>query len=108
MTQECDAMRCDASGLDIAAAATAATSSPMLPGEFHIRMTHAIVPGKRIRSAECLLLGAQITVNLLLASIVNRILVTCQVVRSGEYRIARLSGTRVDPFAFVRSGLAVE
>ena len=80
----------------------------MLPGELHIRMAHAIMSGKRICSAEGLLLGAKVTANLLLASVVDCILVARQVVGPGEDGITGLARARINPFAFVRSGLAVE
>lgn len=49
------------------------------------------MPRERIVPAKALLLGAQRTMHLLLARIVNRVFMSREIVRPGEDGIARLS-----------------
>jgi hypothetical protein len=66
------------------------------------RVHHSQVPCERIVPAEGLLLGAQRTVHLLLARVVDGVFVSREIVRPGEDGIARLSGRRIDsPALFV-------
>lgn len=60
-----------------------------------------VIPGKS------LLFAAHRTANLLLAAIVDGILMTGQVVRPREYRVAWLACGRVDSSALVWSSLRV-
>lgn len=80
----------------------------MLSRELQIRVTDAVMPGKRIRAAKRLLLGTNVATDLLFAPIVNRILVSCQVVGPREDGVARLASAGVDAFAFVRPSLRIE
>jgi len=58
------------------------SSAPsVLSRELHVGMAHPVVPRQGIRSAECLFLGAEVAPHLLLAGIVDRVLVSRQVVR---------------------------
>ena len=62
-------------------------------------MTDPEVPCERIVPRKRLLLGAQMTAHFLLARIVDRVLVACEVVRPAENRVARLARRRVNSFA---------
>jgi len=87
----------------------AVTPTPaLLAVEFDIGVTHAIVSSECVCPAECLFVGAQVAAHLLLARIVNRIFMPCQVVGPREDGIAGLASTRVDAVAPVWAGLAVE
>jgi hypothetical protein len=79
----------------------------MLAGQLHVGMADTVMPGKRICAAERFLLSAEIASNLLLASIVDRILVPGKIVRPREHRIARLVRARVNAIASVRARLTV-
>lgn len=57
--------------------------------------------------AECLFLSAQVTPDLLLAIIVDRIFVSRKVVAAAEDRVARLAGARVDLLTLVWTRLVV-
>ena len=61
---------------------SAASASPQFAGQLHVGVAHAVMPRQSVCAAECLLLGAQIAPNLLLACIVYRVLVPRQVVWS--------------------------
>ena len=76
--------------------------------KFDIWMTHSVVPGECIRSAEGLFLGAEAASDLLLASIVYRVFVAGEIVRPRKHGVAWLSGAWIDPVALVRSGLAIQ
>ena len=65
------------------------------------RMHHSQVPRERVIPAEALLLGAQRTVHLLLARIVDRVFVSREIVRSGEDGIAGLSRRRIISFTLL-------
>jgi len=87
-------------------------SVPSIPapalGQFHVvRMADPEVPRERIVPRERLLLGAQMTAHFLLARIVDRVLVACEVVRPAENRVARFARRRINSFAFVRPVLRV-
>ena len=69
-------------------------------------MAHAVVAGQSIGSAEGFLFGTQITIDLLLASIVNSIFMPSQVVRSRKYCVARFACAGVDAIAAMWSCLA--
>jgi len=58
------------------------SSAPPLSGELNIRVAHTIMPGERIRPAECLFVRAQVAADFLLARIVNGVFMTGKVVRS--------------------------
>jgi hypothetical protein len=60
---------------------------------------HAEMSGKCIIPAERLLLGAQRTVHLLLAGVVDSVLVPGEIVRAREDGVARFAGRRVNPLA---------
>jgi hypothetical protein len=79
----------------------------MLAGEIDIGMYNAHVSSEGIRARECLLFLTQCAPDFLLARIMNRILVTRQIVGSREYGVARLARRRVGPLALVRPGLTV-
>lgn len=70
-------------------------------------MLNPSVTNERIGATECLFVRANFAADLLLDGIVNGILVTCEIVRPGEYRVARLSGRRVGSHAAVRTRLGV-
>jgi hypothetical protein len=80
----------------------------MLAWKFHVRMAHPVMPGQSIRAAESLLFGAKIASHLLLAGVVDSVLMTSKVIRSGENSVARLACARVDPITAVGSSLAVQ
>jgi len=84
------------------------TASSVLARELNIRVTNSVVSRKRISATKRLLLRTQIAVHLLLLGVVDRILVSCQVVRPREDGIARLARAWVDAVTTVRSGLAVK
>lgn len=84
------------------------TASSVLAGELNIRVTNSVVSRKRISATECLLLGTQVAVHLLLLGIVNGILVPGQVVGPREDGIAGLASAWVDAVTAMGSGLAVE
>lgn len=84
------------------------TASSVLARELNIRVTDSVVSRQRIGATKCLLFCTQIAVHLLLLSVVDRILVPCQVVRTREDGIARLARAWVDAVTAVGSGLAVE
>lgn len=65
------------------------------------------VPSKRIVSREGFLLATHRASDLLLTAIVYRILVSCEIVRPREDRVAWLVGRRVDARTLVWSGLRV-
>jgi len=88
---------------------SALTTTPaLLSGKFDVGMADTVVTGECICTAECLLVGAEVTSHLLLTCVVNRILMPCQVVGPGEDGIARLARARVDAVATVWSCLAVQ
>ena len=64
-----------------------------------IRVHHPQMSGESIVPAERLLLGAQRTVHLLLAGVVNRVLVPRQIVRPREDGVARLARRGIDALA---------
>jgi len=70
-------------------------------------MHDAHVTCQSIISAECLLLSAQVTSDLLLAIAVDRVFMSRKVVATAEDRIARLPSRRIDLLAFVWTGLVV-
>jgi len=72
-----------------------------------IRMAHSEVACKGIVPTEGLLLGTQVTAHLLLACVVDRILVSCEIVRSRENGVAGLAGRRVNALALVGPVLGV-
>lgn len=84
------------------------TASSVLAGELNIRVTNSVVSRKRIGATECLLLGTQVAVHLLLLGVVNGILVPGQIVGPREDGIARLASAWVDAVTAMGSGLAVE
>lgn len=84
------------------------TTSAVFAGEFHVWVADSVVSREGIGSTKRLFLGAKPTSNLLLPRIMNRIFVSGQVVRSREYRVARLSRARIDSLALVWTSLAVE
>lgn len=65
------------------------------------------MPRQRVVPRKGLLLGAEVTADLLLACVVDGILVAGEVVGAREDGVARLAGGGVDALAFVWSGLAV-
>jgi len=89
--------------------------SPLVPARstsafLHIDvvgMAHSEMSGERIISAECLLLGTQMTPHLLLSCIMNCIFVSREIVRSRKDGVARLPRRGVDPLALVGSVLCV-
>ena len=74
-------------------------SAPALREVDVIRVDDTQMAGEGVVPAERLLLGAQRTVHLLLAGIVDRVLVPGQIVRSREDRVARLARRGVDSLA---------
>ena len=85
-----------------------AGASPVPAWKLDFWVTHAIVPGEGIGSAERLLVGAEIAAHFLLSCVVYRILVASKIVGPREDSIARLPGAWIDALALVRSGLAVD
>jgi len=85
-----------------------AGTSPVLAWKFHVRMAHPVMSGQSIRATERLLFSAKIASHLLLASVVNSVLVTSEVIRSGEDSVARLACARVNPITAMGSSLAVQ
>ena len=83
----------------------AAASLLARPVDFGVHHSH--MPGQCIIARESLFFGAQMTADLLLAGIVDRVFVPCQIVGSREDRIAWLSCRRIDPFALVWASLGV-
>jgi len=79
----------------------------MLSGEVNFRMDDTHVSGQSVASREGLLFGAQSAADFLLSNIVNRVLVTSEIVRPGKYGITRLPSGRIDALALVRSGLRI-
>ncbi len=73
----------------------------------NLGMHHPHVSCQRIIARERLLLATHGTSDFLLAVVVNRFLVTRQIIRTGEDRVARLVCRWVDPRAFVRPCLRV-
>lgn len=71
-------------------------------------MAHPVMSGEGIRTAEGLLFGAKITSYLLLAGVVDRVFVTCEIIRSGEDSVAGLACARIDPIAAMGTSLAVD
>jgi hypothetical protein len=74
---------------------------------FDFRVHHAHVSGQRVVARKRLLLATHRTPDLVLAVVVDGILVTRQVVRSGEDGVARLIRRWVDARTLVRTGLRV-
>ncbi len=70
-------------------------------------MHHPHMSRQRIIAAERLLLSAQPTAHLLLLPIVDRVLMSRQVIAPAEDRIARLARTRIGPLAPMGPGLQV-
>lgn len=70
-------------------------------------MDHPHVPGQRIIAREGLLLRAQMTSDLLLTGVVDRVLVPRKIIRPREDRIAGFPSRRVDPLTFVGASLRV-
>lgn len=83
------------------------STATVLAGKFHVGMADTVMPCQCICAAERLLLGTQVAPDLLLAAIVNRVLVPCEVVRSGEDSVARLASARVDAATLVGPVLRV-
>jgi hypothetical protein len=79
----------------------------LLTGPIHFRMNHPHVPGQRIIAREGLLLRAQMTSDLLLTGVVDRVLVPRKIVGSRKDRIARFSSRRIDPLTFMGASLGV-
>jgi len=79
----------------------------MLSGEVDLRMYDAHVACQRIVAGEGLFFDAQCASNFLLSHIMNRILVSGEIVRTGKYGVARLAGCWVDTLALVRPRLRV-
>ena len=65
------------------------------------------MPGERIIPGKCLLLRAQVTPYLDLASVVNGVFVSGEIVGAREDGVAWLAGTGIDALAFVRARLGV-
>lgn len=84
-----------------------ATSATSLHFPLYIGMHDPHVSGKGIVSAEGLLLTTVLASHLDLLTVVDGILVACQIVRSREDGVARLSGGGIDACALVRASLRV-
>jgi len=82
-------------------------SAPALGQVDVIRVDDTQMAGEGVVPAERLLLGAQRTVHLLLAGIVDRVLVPGQIVRPREDGVARLARRWVDALALVWPRLRV-
>jgi len=65
------------------------------------------MPGECIIPRKRLLLGAQVTADLDLASVVDRVFVSGEIVGAREDGVARLAGAGIDALAFVRTRLRV-
>lgn len=85
----------------------AASSFPVLAGEVNFRVDNPHVSGESVVAREGLLFHTESTSRLHFSRVVNGILMSGQVVRSREDRVARLSSGRVDAIAFVRPCLTV-
>jgi len=84
------------------------SSSPMPARELDLRMAHTVVTSESVGATKCLLVGAKIAAHLLLPCVVDSVLVTGEVVRSGEDSIARFSGAWIDAVAPVWPSLTVQ
>lgn len=71
-------------------------------------MAYPVVSGQRVRAAECLLFRAKSAPDFLLASVVDRVLVTSEIVGPRKDGTARLASTGVDAVTPMRPRLAVE
>lgn len=78
-----------------------------LPCKLNIRMHHPHVTCQRIITRKGLFLRAKMTPDFHLPVVVNRVFVACQIVRSGEDRVARLARAGIDALAFVRTSLRI-
>lgn len=83
------------------------TASSLLAWPIDFGMHHPHVSRERIVTGEGFLLRAEMTADLLLARVVDRVLVAREIVGPREDRVAWLSGRRVDPLALVGAGLRV-
>ena len=84
---------------------TAAASLLSRPIDFGVNHSH--MPGQCIVAREGFLLGAQMTADLLLTSIVDRIFMSRQIIGPRKHGVARLPRRWVDPFTLVGSSLRV-
>ena len=83
------------------------TPAPVLTRKVHLRMHDTHVSRQSIIAREGLLLYAERAADFLLAGIVNSILVTGEIIRTREDRIAGLAGCGVDALTLVRPRLGV-
>jgi hypothetical protein len=79
----------------------------VLAREVHLRMHDTHVSRQSIVARECLLFDAKRATDFLLASVVDGVLVTGEIIRTREDRIARLAGCGVDALTLVRPRLGV-
>ena len=70
-------------------------------------MHDAHVPCEGVVARERLLFRAQVAAYLLLLRVVDRVLVSREIVGAGEDRVARLACGRIDPLALVGASLGV-
>lgn len=82
-------------------------SSPTLRQLDVVWMAHSEVSGERIVPRKRLLLGAQVAAHFLLACVVDRVFVSCEIVRPREDGVTRLARRRIYSLAFVRPVLCV-
>lgn len=83
------------------------SAAPVLSREVYLWMDDSHVSGESVIPGEGLFLGAERTPDLLLADVVDRVFVPCEIVRPREDGIAGLACRRVDTLALVRPGLRV-
>lgn len=84
------------------------TTFAVLARELDFRVADTEMSCESIRTAEGLFLRAQVAAHLLLATIVNSVLVSSQVVGAREDCVARLSRAWVYAFAAVGAGLCIQ
>lgn len=81
--------------------------APLLPRPIHFRMHHSHVSRKRIVARKGLFFRAQMTPHFLLARIVDRVLMPCQIIRPREDRVAWFARRRIDSLALVGASLRI-
>lgn len=81
------------------------TTPPPLRHINMLRMDHAQMTSQSVIPAECLLLGTQVTMNFLLARIVDGVLVPREIVWPREDGVAGLSCRWIDSLALVGARL---
>ena len=79
----------------------------MLADPIHVGVYNTHVSSQGVITREGLFFRAQVAPYLELARIVDRVLMTCQVVRPREDRVARLAGRWIDAVTAMGTGLRV-